>query len=957
MLVARRSRSIFRVIFPCLAMLAALGMASCSDGGTGSASLVALFLSSSTLSMDTGQTGTITAKVTNDKTPGGVTFTVAGGGTLGTQTTSISGQTKTITVPYTAPTTATSATVTATSIAAPSQAYSVTITVTAAPVITTTTLATGVVGTAYNVTPASTGGTGTLTWSISSGTLPAGLSLNAATGAITGTPTTAGSATFTLALTDSAPTPVTAVQTLTLTVNAQPPVVTPATLPSGITGTAYSQQLAYTGGGTGTATWAATGSLPPGISLSASGLLSGTPTTTGTYTFSTAVTVGAQTSASVSFTITVVAPVVITTTSLPSAHVNVAYSQQLTYSGGSGTPTWSIVSGSLPSTMTLSSSGVLSGTPTSVSNYTIGVAVKVGTQTSATQSLTFSVVSTQITSAATATGEVGFPFRFQVTAIGGTSPYTFAVASSGSALPAGLSINSATGVISGTPTTNTGSPFANVIVQATDTQGATGTQAMTFTINASRGSAANSELNGQYAFELSGFDVNGVPLAKVGSFTVDGNGHVTTGVMDTNGTALSAATTNAALIASTYAVGADGRGQITLTSAAGSISFALATSGLSNSVASAGSLVEIDATGARLTGRFARQTTANFTLAANANGYALGLAGWSAGSTATALTKAGLVGELQLASTGAVSSSEWVTAASSTPVVSTSGAFTLNTNGRGTLTLVSASGTTHFAVYVVSASQWMLLSTDAAASGGQALLVGDTTMQTIANGSFATASLLGTSVFSESKLGVSSAQAYFPDVQIGLLSFDGAGGITGSQDRSANGAFSQGAVVGTYTVATNGRANVKLAASGLSGCIDCSGTNYVFYFASANAGYYLDYATSGGQGTLEAQVSNATVALSGTYALSTRGPITATVVPESGLVTVSGAAVTALLDQVSASATTPDVSTSSTAATASTGRVVLTGGNPAVLYLTAAGHALWLDSTQATPVVRELNAQ
>ena len=938
----------------------------CGSGGDGNANLFALFVGPAQ-TMDAGQTTTVTASIVNDTTPGGATFSVTGGGTLSAPSTTTVGSTEKVSVVYTAPSTATIATVIATSVHTPAQSYSVVITVHAALVITTTSFPTGSTGTTYDVTPAATGGTGTLTWSVASGALPAGLSLNPANGEVSGTPTTAGTSTFTLAVTDSAPTPAKAVQTYNVTINPPAPTVSTNSLANGLVGTGYSQQLAYTGGGTGTVSWAITsGSLPSlsGLTFSSTGLISGTPTAAGTYQFSVAVTVGTQTSAAVALSIKVLAPVVITTTSLPSGHINVAYSQQLAYTGGDGsTPTWTIVSGSLPSTLTLSSSGLLAGTPTAAGTYTFGVAVTVGSLTSATATFTLPVLSTTITSGTTAYGEVGLPFAFQLTAISGTAPYTFSLASGSNALPTGLSINASTGQISGTPTTSSGSPYSGVIVQVKDTLGATGTQSMSFTISASRGNAANGELSGQYAFELSGFDSLGNPVASAGVFTANGSGNITSGAIDTNGTAMSAPTANVALTASTYAVGADGRGQLALNTAAGNASYIVAVNTISGGVATGGAMTEFDATGRRLSGQFARQTTTAFHTASINSGFAFGAYGFTAGSSATSLGRSGTIGEIQFAGVSAVTSSEITSSngSSTTPVVPSAGTLTVGSNGRGTLSLglPGTAGTLDFYVYVVSTSEMYLLSSDAASGTGLAvrdLLLGDARAQTITTGTFTASSLSGSSVFYEQKLGVSGATTYYPDVQMGLYTFDGAGNVLGSEDRNAGGTATQATLGGTYTVATNGRVIAYVAATGLSGCLDCAKPASVFYLVGAGQGFLLDFATSGGTGAFapQTQTSFTSSALTGSYSLGTQDPVTTGVVPESGLIAISSSTLTGLLDQAVAGVPTPDVALSGTLSVGANGRVALTGSSNAVVYLYSPNQGLWLDLTSVAPTVRPI---
>ena len=151
-------------------------------------------------------------------------------------------------------------------------------------------LPTGNVGTPYSVTFAASGGVPPYTaWSFVSGALPPGVSLNVATGVLSGTPTTVGTSTFTVRVTDSAQ--VTATKEFTVTINAanQPLTIVTSALPSGLIGQPYGTTIDVSGGKTPYTLTIATGSLPPGVSIN--GLtITGTPTATGTFTFTLRVT-------------------------------------------------------------------------------------------------------------------------------------------------------------------------------------------------------------------------------------------------------------------------------------------------------------------------------------------------------------------------------------------------------------------------------------------------------------------------------------------------------------------------------------------------------------------------------------------------------------------------------------------------------------------------------------------
>jgi len=264
--------------------------------------------------------------------------------------------------------------------------------------VTTASLPVGYVGSTYTTTLSATGGAGVsshYSWAVASGSsLPDGLSLSAA-GVLGGKPTgSAGTTNTKFTVTDSV-SGLSASATLAVQIKAGI-TITATTLPIGYVGSAYtSTQLTATGGSGTYSTWelASGSSLPSGLSLSTAGIVSGTPTGSPASTsFTVRVTDSAANTATASFSITVQAGVSITTsTSLADGYPGTAYaSVTLAASGGTGTyASWAVTGGALPAGLTLSSGGVLSGTPTTEGSYSF--TVKVTDTASNTASATFSL--------------------------------------------------------------------------------------------------------------------------------------------------------------------------------------------------------------------------------------------------------------------------------------------------------------------------------------------------------------------------------------------------------------------------------------------------------------------------------------------------------------------------------------------------------------------------------------
>jgi SdrD B-like domain/Putative Ig domain/GEVED domain len=343
--------------------------------------------------------------------------------------------------------------------------------------------ATGTVGTAYSQTFTASGGTSAYVFAIASGTLPTGLGLNTSTGVVSGTPTTQISSNVTLRVTDANG----CSSTLAVTFAISCPVITlaPATLPAGLVGTAYSQTVSASGGSSSYTYAISSGTLPAGLSLNTgSGVISGTPTTSNGAGVS--ITVSATDSFNCSGTRTYnlqVCPVIsLTPSTLTAATVGTAYSQTITASGGATPYTYTVSSGTLPTWASLTSAGVLSGTPSTTTAATFTVKATDANGCSGTLSYTLTPACPTITigQSSLPQGTVGSAYSTTLSASGGTAPYGTWTLTSGT-LPAGLTLNASTGVISGTPTASA-SPATTLTLRVNDTYGCQGSKSITLQI-------------------------------------------------------------------------------------------------------------------------------------------------------------------------------------------------------------------------------------------------------------------------------------------------------------------------------------------------------------------------------------------------------------------------------------------------------------------------------------------
>lgn len=300
----------------------------------------------------------------------------------------------------------------------------------------------------YNFTATTQPAVFTVTWSTPSATapdLPPGLTL-ATNGYLSGTPTQTGTFTFTIIASGQG---FTSTMQFSLTVVTPTVVInTTSPLPNGFVGQGYSLTLSASSNPAGVV-WPETKGLPPGLTLSLNGILSGVPTAPGTYVFNlTAEIQGTSVSTTMTVSLTIYSgQVVIQTTTLPQAVVGKAYSTTL--SASPQQITWTL-SGLLPAGITFNTTtGVFSGTSGVTGTFPLQVTASLTNYLSASQNLILYVTSGPLTipQPTLPPAVQGSSYTTTVGVSGGLPPYQWTFLN-----PAnnGLTISSS-GTITGTP--------------------------------------------------------------------------------------------------------------------------------------------------------------------------------------------------------------------------------------------------------------------------------------------------------------------------------------------------------------------------------------------------------------------------------------------------------------------------------------------------------------------------
>ena len=445
-----------------------------------------------------------------------------------------------------------------------------------------------------------------VTWTLSG---PGQLSSNTTTSVVYTAPANVSTAaTATVTATSIANSSITATESITL--NAVLTIAT-TSLPSGTLQTSYNTFVAAEGA-TGTFTWSVTaGSLPPGLtfqtsSTSTSAEITGTPTVLGTYKFTVQVTDSAGTTVTQALSITInpAPPLSVATGSLLNGQVGTIYTQNLTASSGTLPYTWSIISGTLPIglSLTSTSAGTISGTPiaSGTFNFEVQVVDSSTPQQSASANLSITI-NPGPTNNARLSGYYAFSVRgfdanglfvaagsffsdgkgnissglMDVNQTGSdpTNPSftgTYYVGQNGLGymtfnIPGGGARSFAFSVMSG--------GNANII-EFDDTNGGGTRNSGVLLQQTTTPSFSNSSVKNNYAFGFLGIDSNKNRYGLAGYFNADGIGNFTAGLLDSDDASTGVSASIPFVTGGTYSVASDGRGTANIKTTQGTTGYA-----------------------------------------------------------------------------------------------------------------------------------------------------------------------------------------------------------------------------------------------------------------------------------------------------------------------------------------------------------------------------------------------
>ena len=542
--------------------------------------------------------------------------------------------------------------------------------------------------------------------------------------------------------------------------------------------------------------------------------------------------------------------------------MGISYKFLLVASGGVQPYTWSITSGQLPPGLSLNSDGVISGTPTTLGKFNF-VAQVVDSQspTKAVDTLNASItINSTLTLPVTSlpSGTVGSGYNATITAANGLQPYSYVQANAAQApLPPGLTMITTPGqngspnvaTISGTPTAAGTYSFT---VQANDAASEVATANFTITVVG--------RLQGPYVLFFNGFS-DYQAFYEIAELTasndVNGSGTIS-GTLDQVGPANNGGA--AVSVAGTYNIGQHsnfGTMKLTRSDNGEILNFNIIVSSHGDTKV----ILENTSDSTVAWGSGVLKSQGATTVSGNAVSYSFGQFGNDnvgnryAGVGMFAL---GIIGNgAQAVTGGEQDTNDSGTIASQVPITGGSVAQADPTNGRGTYSLTTASGTQNYVYYVVSQTELVGLDVDA---NGPFTLV-DLQQQQVAGslGTFSNASLTGQSILELD--GVSSGNGgLVPSAAAGVVSFDGAGNLVRTDgvsayytDESDGGTLSTiQYATGTYSVDPT-CANIQQPCGRVTVNLAGAPTQPVWYLVTTNQGFALDTNAGVMYGSLQAQ--------------------------------------------------------------------------------------------------------